>query len=129
VAGGYSYELDSNDLDGEKSLWGQVYGLLEARLKASGQFDKDYQLAAGTQLGWLYQGSQWQMNAFASYFPAVAGEEFDYKDVSLSFGGKLSTNVQVRLEAKRELISSDSGALGKNQLAGDSVKLGMNWYF
>ncbi|MEH6450776.1 MAG: DUF4105 domain-containing protein [Oleispira sp.] len=119
VAGGYSYDLNSDN-----NHWGQVYGLLEGRLKASGQFEKDYQLAAGTQLGWLFQGSQWQMNAFASYFPSIAGDEFDYQDVSLSLGGKLTTNIQLRLEAKRELISN-SGSYSD----GDSIKLGMNWYF
>jgi len=119
VAGGYSY-----DIGYEKDHWGQVYGLLEGRLKASGQFEKNYQLAAGTQLGWLYQGSQWQVNAFASYFPSILGDEFDYQDISLSLGTKVSRNFQLRLEAKREIISTRG-----SYIDGDSVKLGMNWYF
>jgi len=124
VAGGYSYDLgfDNNHL-------GQVYGLLEGRLKVSGQFEKDYQLAGGTQLGWLYQGSQWQMNTFASYFPSVAGDEFDYQDVSVSLGTKLARNLQLRVEAKRELLSHNGNFLGKKKVDGDSVKLGLNWYF
>jgi hypothetical protein len=124
VAGGYSY-----DLDFDNNHWGQVYGLLEGRLKASGQFEKDYQLAAGTQLGWLYQGSQWQVNTFASYFPSIAGDEFDYQDVSVSFGSKLATNLQLRLEAKRELISHAGNYLAKKKVDSDSIKLGVNWYF
>lgn len=119
VAGGYSY-----DVDYDENHLGQVYGLLESRLKASGQFDKNYQLAAGTQLGWLFQGSQWQMNVYASYFPAIAGDDFDYQDVSLSLGGKLATNLQLRLEAKRELIVKQG-----EYSDGDSIKLGINWYY
>jgi hypothetical protein len=124
VAGGYSYDLgfDNNHL-------GQVYGLLEGRLKVSGQFEKDYQLAAGTQLGWLYQGSQWQVNTFASYFPSIAGDEFDYQDVSVSLGAKLARNLQLRVEAKRELLIHRGDSLGKNKVDGDSIKLGVNWYF
>ena len=119
VAGGYSFDVDW----GQKTL-GQVYGLLEARLKATQQFDEDYQLAAGTQIGWLYSGSQWQMNVYASYLPSIAGEEFDYSDVSLSLGSKLSTNVQVRVEAKRQLMVSHG-----DYTDGDSMSLGLNWYF
>ena len=119
VAGGYSYE----------AIWqnyklGQVYGLLEARLKTSGQFQYDYQLSAGTQLGWLYQGSDWQINTYASYFPSVAGAEFDYQDVSLAFGRKLDTNLQLRLEAVKQVVQD-----GSDSDDGDSVKLGINWYF
>ena len=127
VAGGYSYDLGS-----QKNHWGQVYGLLEGRLKVTGQFEDDYQLAAGTQLGWLYQGSQWQMHAYGSYFPSVVGEDFDYQDVSISLGGKLSTNIQLRLEAKKEFISGErlgGAALKGNSLEGESIKLGLNWYF
>lgn len=119
VAGGYSYDLNLSD-----RYFGQVYGLAEARLKVSGQFESDYQLAAGAQLGWLYQGSQWQMQAYGSYLPAIAGEKFDYQDYSFSLGSKLSTNLQVRLEAKRHLISN-SGKF----IDGDNVRLGLNWYF
>lgn len=130
VAGGYSYDLGSQSKQG--SHWGQVYGLLEGRLKVTGQFEDDYQLAAGTQLGWLYQGGQWQMHAYGSYFPSVVGENFDYRDVSISIGSKLSTNFQLRLEAKKEFISGESlggVALKGNDLEGENIKLGLNWYF
>jgi hypothetical protein len=119
VAGGYSYDVAFNQQD-----LGQVYGLLEARLKASGQFEDGYQLSAGAQIGWLYQGSQWQMSTYASYLPAVLGEEFDYSDVSVSLGRKLSRNLQVRLEAQRQLLAYDG-----DYEDGDSIKLGLNWYF
>lgn len=119
VAGGYSYDVNISDVN-----LGQVYALLEARLKASGQFEKDYQLSAGSQLGWLYQGKQFQLSGYASYMPAVSGEAFDYQDFSLSIGGKLAHNWQLRLDAKRELFSQ-SGDIAQ----GDSVKLGVNWYF
>ncbi len=124
VAGGYSYDVAVNQQD-----LGQVYGLLEGRLKVSGQFKQDYQLAAGTQLGWLYQGSQWQINTFVSYFPSVLGERFDYRDVSLSLGTKLATNVQLRFDAKKELVSNYKDSPEAKNLIGDSLKLGLNWYF
>jgi hypothetical protein len=119
VAGGYSYDLNISTFK-----LGQIYALLEARLKASGQFEKDYQLAAGSQLGWLYQGNQFQLSSYGSYFPSISGEEFDYKDVSFSIAGKLANNWQLRLNAKREIFSQD-----KDITHGDSVKLGVNWYF
>ena len=119
VAGGYSYDIGFNQGD-----LGQVYGLLEGRLKATGQFEEDYQFSAGAQLGWLYQGSQWQMNAYASYMPSLLGEEFDYSDVSVSLGSRLSRNLQLRLEAQRQLFSSDG-----NYQDGSSIKMGVNWYF
>ena len=119
VAGGYSYDIGFSQRD-----LGQVYGLLEGRLKAAGQFEEDYQLSAGAQLGWLYQGSQWQMNAYASYMPSLLGEEFDYSDVSVSLGSRLSRNLQLRVEAQRQLFSSDG-----NYQDGSSIKMGVNWYF
>ena len=119
VGGGYSYDVTASSY-----YLGQVYGLLEARLKVTEQFEEDYQLAGGAQLGWLYQGSQWQVNAYASYLPSLWGEEFDYKDVSVSFGHRLSRNLQVRLEAERQLISSQG-----DSHHGDSIKMGLNWYF
>lgn len=119
VAGGYSYDIGFN-----KNDLGQVYGLLEGRLKATGQFDEDYQLSAGAQLGWLYQGSQWQMNAYASYMPSLLGEEFDYSDISVSLGSRLSKNVQLRLEAQRQLF-----LFGDEYQDGTLIKLGVNGYF
>jgi hypothetical protein len=124
IGGGYSYDLSFSDDDKLPSDWGQVYGLLETRLKASGQFDKNYQLSAGTQLGWLYQGSQWQMNAYGSWLPSILGDEFDYQDVVISVGSKLARNLQLRLEGKKQwLTNSDKSG------DGDSISLGLNWYF
>ncbi len=119
VAGGYSYDLAL----GQNNL-GQVYGLLETRLKITEHFEESYQLSAGTQLGWLYQTSQWQMNAYTSYLPSIAGEEFDFQDLAFSLGSKLSTNVQLRVEAKRQVIYQQG-----RYTDGDSIKLGFNWYF
>lgn len=119
VGGGYSYDITASSYH-----LGQVYGLLEARLKVTDQFEEGYQLSGGAQLGWLYQGSQWQVNAYASYLPSIWGEEFDYRDVSVSFGRRLSNNFQIRLEAERQLISSQ----GDNH-HGDHIKMGLNWYF
>lgn len=128
VGGGYSYDLtfNSNDNSSGKSIsdWGQVYGLLETRLKASGQFEDDYQLSAGAQLGWLYQGSQWQMNVYGSWLPSVLGEEFDYQDVVISLGSHLGKNVQLRLEGKKQWL-----AVSGQSVEGDSLRLGLNWYF
>ncbi|MBL4882249.1 MAG: DUF4105 domain-containing protein [Oleispira sp.] len=124
VGGGYSYDLIFNDDSSSPSDWGQVYGLLETRLKASGQFDDNYQLSAGTQLGWLYQGSQWQMKVYGSWLPAILGDEFDYQDVSVSLGSKLTRNLQLRLEGKKQWLTNSEKAG-----VGDSFSLGLNWYF
>ena len=123
VGGGYSYDLNSGDAHGQLG-WGQVYGLLETRLKASGQFDDNYQLSAGAQLGWLYQGSQWQMNVYGSWLPSLLGDDFVYQDVAISLGSKLGRNLQLRLEAQQQWLTK-SGASAD----GDSISLGLNWYF
>lgn len=124
VAGGYSYDLDFSNDNKPLSDWGQVYGLLETRLKASGQFEDNYQLSAGAQLGWLYQGSQWQMNAYGSWLPSILGDEIDYQDVVISIGSKLARNVQLRLEGKQQWLTK------AGQVAdGNSIGLGLNWYF
>ena len=124
VGGGYSYNLNMNDDNQPTTDFGQVYGLLETRLKVSGQFDDDYQLSAGAQLGWLYQGSQWQMNAYGSWLPSVLGDNIDYQDVVISLGSKLARNLQVRLEAKQQWLTQSNETVD-----GDSISLGMNWYF
>ena len=124
VGGGYSYDLIFNDDGNSPSDWGQVYGLLETRLKASGQFDDNYQLSAGTQLGWLYQGSQWQMKVYGSWLPSILGDEFDYQDVSVSLGSKLARNLQLRLEGKKQWLTNSEKAG-----VGDSFSIGLNWYF
>ena len=128
VGGGYSFDLgfDRDGGSGGKnpSDWGQVYGLLETRLKASGQFEDDYQLSAGAQVGWLYQGSQWQMNTYGSWLPSVLGDDFDYQDVVISVGSKLQRNFQLRLEGKKQWLTKAG-----NTVDGDSISLGLNWYF
>ena len=128
VGGGYSYDLGF-DRDGENggknpTDWGQVYGLLETRLKASGQFEDDYQLSAGAQLGWLYQGSQWQMNTYGSWLPSILGDDIDYQDAVVSIGSKIDRNLQLRLEGKKQWLTKDGETVD-----GDSVSLGLNWYF
>ena len=126
VGGGYSYDLGFKRGRGTESAvdWGQVYGLLETRLKASGQFENDYQLSAGAQVGWLYQGSQWQMNTYGSWLPSVLGDDFDYQDVVISVGSKLERNFQLRLEGKKQWLTKEG-----NTADGDSISLGLNWYF
>ena len=101
-----------------------MLGLLEARLKDSGQFDDGYQLSAGAQVGWLYQGSQWQMNVYGSWLPSVLGEDFDYQDTVVALGSKLDKNLQLRLEAKKQWLTASG-----NSIDGDSLSLGLNWYF
>jgi hypothetical protein len=124
VGGGYSYDLNFGDDSKSSSDWGQVYGLLETRLKAGGQFEDNYQLSAGAQLGWLYQGSQWQMSTYGSWLPSILGDEFDYQDISISLGSKLARNLQLRLEGKKQWLTN-----GDNTSSGDSISLGLNWYF
>ena len=123
VGGGYSFDVDFGGGKSATDL-GQVYGLLEARLKASGQFDDGYQLSAGAQVGWLYQGSQWQMNVYGSWLPSVLGEDFDYQDTVVALGSKLDKNLQLRLEAKKQWLTASG-----NSNEGDSLSLGLNWYF
>jgi hypothetical protein len=128
VSGGYSYDLGFNrdNENGDKSSvdLGQVYGLLETRLKTGGQFDDDYRLSAGAQLGWLYQGSQWQMNVYGSWLPSVLGDELAYQDVVISVGSKLARNVQLRIEGKQQWLTKAGQTVD-----GDSLSLGLNWYF
>ena len=128
VGGGYSFDLGFNrDIEnsGKSPVdFGQIYGLLETRFKVSGQFENDYQLSAGAQLGWLYQGSQWQMNAYGSWLPSVLGDELDYQDVVISLGSKLARNVQLRLEGKQQWLTKSGQTVD-----GESISLGLNWYF
>ena len=123
VGGGYSFDVYFGG-DQPATDLGQVYGLLEVRLKASGQFDDGYQLSAGAQVGWLYQGSQWQMNVYGSWLPSVLGENFDYQDTVVALGSKLDKNLQLRLEAKKQWLTASG-----NSIDGDSLSLGLNWYF
>ena len=128
VSGGYSYDLGFNrdNKYGDKNSvnLGQVYGLLETRLKTGGQFDDDYRLSAGAQLGWLYQGSQWQMNVYGSWLPSVLGDELAYQDVVISVGSKLAKNVQLRIEGNQQWLTKAGQTFD-----GDSLSLGLNWYF
>ena len=122
--GGYSYDLSFDDTDKQFSDLGQIYGLLETRLKVSGQFESNYQLAGGAQLGWLYQGSQWQMNVYGSWLPSLLGDDFTYQDVAVSVGSRLGQNLQLRIEGKQQWLS-ESGEFAD----GESLSLGLNWYF
>lgn len=124
VGGGYSYDLSFDDADKQSSDLGQIYGLLETRLKVSGQFESNYQLAGGAQFGWLYQGSQWQMNVYGSWLPSLLGDDFTYQDVAVSVGSRLGKNLQLRIEGKQQWLS-ESGEF----VDGESLSLGLNWYF
>lgn len=124
VGGGYSYDLGFDNANTQLFDLGQVYGLLETRLKVGGQFESNYQLAAGAQLGWLYQGSQWQMNVYGSWLPSLLGDDFTYQDLAVSVGTRLGQNLQLRLEGKQQCLS-ESGQFAD----GESLSLGLNWYF
>lgn len=114
VGGGYSYLVGGS----------QFYGLLETRLKSGNGFDDDYQWSAGVHSGWLYQGEQVQLHLQGNWMPPIAGDESTYRDVSLDVGARLTSNLQIRLEAKRQLQSISSQTAG-----GSSVAAGLHWYF
>ena len=64
------------------------------------------------------------MNAYGSWLPSVLGDNIDYQDVVISLGSKLARNLQVRLEAKQQWLTQSNETVD-----GDSISLGMNWYF
>jgi hypothetical protein len=64
------------------------------------------------------------MNVYGSWLPSVLGEEFDYQDVVMSLGSQLSKNLQLRLEGKKQWLTTSG-----QSIEGDSMRLGLNWYF
>lgn len=101
-------------------LGGLVYGLLEAELDAGSDIDKDYRVAAGGQLGYLYQQGWWQTNVTAQWqddLAGMSGQRTEYK-VGLAFNP--SQNFQLRLNWHQLEVS---------QVKQDDWSLGLGVYF
>jgi hypothetical protein len=64
------------------------------------------------------------MNVYGSWLPSVLGDELAYQDVVISVGSKLARNVQLRIEGKQQWLTKAGQTVD-----GDSLSLGLNWYF
>jgi hypothetical protein len=114
VGFGYSYEIAG----------AQVYGLAETRLKSGDAFEDDFQWSGGAHLGGLYQGRGLQLHIQGNWLPALAGDDSLYRDVSVDMGIRLTDNLQLRVEAERQLLSRDGAVAGATL-----VGAGVHWYF
>lgn len=100
--------------------FGQVYGLLESRLKVGKTFEHYANWSAGLNLGWLLQKSSVQAHINAQIMPTLLGDKFLYKNIEATLGVKLSRNGQLRFGAQRQMVDDDYANL---------LSIGVHWYF
>ncbi len=107
---GVAYEL----------LNGITYGLIEGELATGSELDKEYRLAAGVKLGWLYQKNNWQISTSLLWQDSLAGMEGETQDVKIGFAYNPKQDFQVRVSMNQQKWLSKTT---------DDVSLGIGFYF
>lgn len=103
---------------------GRFYGLAQAELKADNQFNKGAQLSFGPRVGWLWQGERIQAQLEGNWQGLSLIDKTERTEVNANLGWRLSTNVQLKLEAKSQHFKLDNSSNKQHE-----VGVGFNWYF
>lgn len=103
---------------------GRFYGLAQAQLMADNQFHKGAQLSLGPRLGWLWQGEQLQAQVESNWQGLSWLDKTERSEVKANLGWKLSTNAQLKIEAKSQHFK-----LNQHSNKQHEVGIGLNWYY
>lgn len=104
--------------------YGRFYGLAQAQLLADNQFHKGAQLSLGPRLGWLWQGDHIQAQLETNWQGLSWLDKTKRTEVKANLGLRLSTNVQLKLEAKSQHFKRHQHTNEQHE-----VGLGFNWYY
>lgn len=103
---------------------GRFYALAQAQLMADNQFHKGAQLSLGPHLGWLWQGEQLQAQVESNWQRLSWLDKTERSEVKANLGWKLSSNAQLRIEAKSQHFK-----LNQHSNKQHEVGIGLNWYY
>lgn len=103
---------------------GRFYGLVDTQLKADNQFHKGAQFSLGPRFGWLWQGEKIQAQLEANWQGLSLIDKTKRTAFNANVGWRLSTNLQLKLEAKSEYFELQQHTSKQHE-----VGLGVNWYF
>ena len=103
---------------------GRFYALAQAQLMADNQFHKGAQLSLGPRLGWLWQGEQLQAQVESNWQVLSWLDKTERSEVKANLGWKLSSNAQLRIEAKSQHFK-----LNQHSNKQHEVGIGLNWYY
>lgn len=103
---------------------GRFYGLAQAQLLADNQFHRGAQLSFGPRLGWLWQGDHIQAQLESNWQGLSVIDKTRRTEVSANLGWRLSTNLQLKLEAKSQHFKLHQDSSKQHE-----VSLGINWYY
>lgn len=103
---------------------GRFYALAQAQLMADNQFHKGAQLSLGPRLGWLWQGEQFQAQVESNWQVLSWLDKTERSEVKANLGWKLSSNAQLRIEAKSQHFK-----LNQHSNKQHEVGIGLNWYY
>ena len=91
---------------------------------ADKQFHKGAQLSLGPHLGWLWQGEQLQAQVESNWQRLSWLDKTERSEVKANLGWKLSSNAQLRIEAKSQHFK-----LNQHSNKQHEVGIGLNWYY
>lgn len=103
---------------------GRFYGLAQAQLLADNQFHRGAQLSFGPRVGWLWQGDRIQAQLESNWQGLSVIDKTRRTEVSANLGWRLSTNLQLKLEAKSQHFKLHQDTSKQHE-----VGLGINWYY
>ena len=103
---------------------GRFYGLAQVQLLADNQFHKGAQFSIGPRLGWLWQGNQIQAQLETNWQGLSWLDKTKRTEVKANLGWRLSTNAQLKLEAKSQHFK-----LNQHSSEQHEVGIGLNWYY
>ncbi|HZJ93373.1 MAG TPA: DUF4105 domain-containing protein [Thiopseudomonas sp.] len=103
---------------------GRFYGLAQAQLLADNQFHRGAQLSFGPRVGWLWQGDRIQAQLESNWQGLSVIDKTRRTEVSANLGWRLSTNLQLKLEAKSQHFKLHQDTSKQHE-----VGVGINWYY
>lgn len=103
---------------------GRFYGLVQAQFLADNQFHKGAQFSLGPRLGWLWQGEHIQAQLETNWQGLSWLDKTKRTEVKANLGWRLSTNSQLKLEAKSQHFKRHQQTSEQHE-----VGLALNWYY
>ena len=104
--------------------YGRFYGLAQVQLLADNQFHKGAQFSLGPKLGWLWQGNNLQAQLETNWQGLSWLDKTKRAEAKANLGWRLSTNLQLKLEAKSQHFKLHQQSSEQHELG-----IGINWYY
>lgn len=96
------------------------YGLIDSEVNLDNDIDKEFRLASGPMLGWIWQTEGWSVWAEGRAYHDWDGAKFDYRQAKIGFSRPISKQWQWRIETQHDRLAGQQETQGS---------VGLMYYF